>query len=209
MGLSSSPYIFSKLSDFVVRCSVREGCACIINYLDDFAVVDRSYDLTKADQLCLIAVLRRLGFSISYKKVTPPSQLARFLGIDIDTQHLKLRLPEDKIQKLITVLEEFSKKRKSTRRDLERLGGLLSHCSKVVKGGRSFCVRIYDAVKVTREPYFKFRLSADFKSDVKWWLDFVRRFNGSAVVLGGHAAYISIYTDASLWGFGPSTHRIG
>ena len=96
---------------------------CVINYLDDFAIVNRSFDETEKDQLCLIAILRRLGFSISYKKVTPPAQLARFLGIDIDTRNLELRLPEDKIEKLLLILDEFSTKRKSTRRELERLGG--------------------------------------------------------------------------------------
>ena len=39
MGLSSSPYIFSKISDFIVRYANREGVATVINYVDDFALV--------------------------------------------------------------------------------------------------------------------------------------------------------------------------
>ena len=42
MGLSSGPYVFSKVSDFVVRCMVREGYTECINYLDDFCMVART-----------------------------------------------------------------------------------------------------------------------------------------------------------------------
>ena len=73
MGLSSSPYIFSKVSDFIVRCTVREGCNYVLNYLDDFAIVNSTCQEGRRDQMRLISVLSRLGFSISYKKVTPPA----------------------------------------------------------------------------------------------------------------------------------------
>ena len=132
MGLSSSPYIFSKISDFIVCCSVREGCCCIINYLDDFAIVNRDFGKTEHDQMCLIGILRRLGFSISFRKVTPPAQVTCFLGIDMDTIQIELRLPDYKVLKLLAVLEEFSNRKKATRRELERLSCLLSHCSKGV-----------------------------------------------------------------------------
>ena len=42
MGLSSSPYVFAKISDFIVRCLVREGFGECVNYLDDFCVIGRS-----------------------------------------------------------------------------------------------------------------------------------------------------------------------
>ena len=44
MGLSSSPDVFSKISDFVVTCMVREGFSDCINYLDDFCVLARRED---------------------------------------------------------------------------------------------------------------------------------------------------------------------
>ena len=202
MGLSSSPYIFSKISDFVTRCAVRESCTYIVNYLDDFAVLARNYVTCAADQLRLIHILRRLGFSISYRKVTSPSQTVRFLGIEISTTDLELRLPHDKIIKLQNVLEVFYCKKKASRRELERLGGLLAHCSKVVKGGRSFTSRIYDAIRVTKKPFYKIRLNASFKLDIDWWRNFASNFNGVRRMLGKHAPFFSIYTDASSKGFG-------
>ena len=39
MGLSSNPYIFSKMSDFIVRCATREQISRVVNYLDDFCII--------------------------------------------------------------------------------------------------------------------------------------------------------------------------
>ena len=48
----------------------------------------------------LVGLLRRLGFYASFKKLTAPAQVSRFLGIDIYTVEIELRLPKDKLQKL-------------------------------------------------------------------------------------------------------------
>ena len=202
MGLSSSPYVFSKVSDFVVRCAVREGVHRVVNYLDDFCIISGSYGEGRRDQQVMIAVLRRLGFNVSFAKVISPSTSVRFLGINIDTERLEMSLPEDKLTKLKGILEEFRGRRKATRRELERLGGLLAHCSKVIKGGRTFCRRIYDAMNSVKEPHYKVKLGPGFREDIAWWADFAARFNGKARILGRFAAHVATYSDASDWGYG-------
>ena len=49
---------FSKISDFVTRCMVREGTDRVVNYLDDFCLLDSSVDEVNKDQLKLIRILR-------------------------------------------------------------------------------------------------------------------------------------------------------
>ena len=135
MGLSSSPYIFSKVSDFVVRCMVRQGVTDCVNYLDDFCVVGRGERDCTVAQHTLVAILRRLGFYISFRKLTAPAQVTRFLGIDIDSVRMELRLLGDKLEKLITQLNHFVRRRKASKRELESLAGVLAHCCKVIHGG--------------------------------------------------------------------------
>ena len=72
MGLSSSPFMFSKISDFVVRCMVREGFDECVNYLDDFCMVSRSQVGCIMAQHTLVSILRMLGFYISFRKLPPP-----------------------------------------------------------------------------------------------------------------------------------------
>ena len=62
MGLSSSPYMFSKISDFIVRCLVRGGFEECVNYLDDFCVVSYMMAGCTTAQWALLAILLRLGF---------------------------------------------------------------------------------------------------------------------------------------------------
>ena len=38
MRLSSSPFIFTKISNFITRCCELFGVKGVINYLDDFVV---------------------------------------------------------------------------------------------------------------------------------------------------------------------------
>ena len=57
MGLSSSPLIFSKISDFITRCMIRRRL---------FTWVSRQE--VSLHHLRLIHLLRRLGFFINYLK---------------------------------------------------------------------------------------------------------------------------------------------
>ena len=207
MGLASSPFIFSRISDFIVRCASREGIPDVTNYLDDFCVVGRSKEETGDYQVRLMGILRRMGFYISFKKLLSPTTKIRFLGIDIDAQKLELTLPEDKLIKLQDVLGRFEGRRRATRRELERLGGLLAHCAKVVRGGRTFSRRVYDIIAQLRKPYYSARLNVGFKEDVGWWRKFVGRFNGKAGIVRASTPTRAVYSDSSGWGFG-ATHGV-
>lgn len=202
MGLSSSPYVFSKISDFIVRCLAREGFDSCVNYLDDFCVFSGNRVSCEAAQLRLITILRRIGFYISFKKLTPPAQVTRFLGIEVDAVEMELRLPADKLLKLRDQLGKFLARKKATKRELEMLGGILAHCCKVVHGGRTFSRRVYDLIASVDRSWHMVRLNAEFRLDVKWWLDFAADFNGKAKIIPSLEPWICIYSDASLLGFG-------
>ena len=90
----------------------------------------------------LVRILRRLGFYVSYKKLICPGQVIRFLGIHIDTVKMELRLPADKLFKLLELLKFYINKRKASKKELESLAGVLAHCCKVIHGGRTFSRRV-------------------------------------------------------------------
>ena len=108
---------------------------------------------TRGFQLIMIAILCHLGFHISFKKLISPGAKIRFLGIDMDSETLELALLQDKVTKLCLMLGELVGKRKATRKQLERLAGLLAHCAKVVRGGHTFTRRVYDLIGTLREPF--------------------------------------------------------
>lgn len=74
----------------------------VVNYLDDFLVKGSTLEECQENQQALIDFLRFLGLHISWHKVSSPAQVAIYLGITIDSQKMELRLPEGKIEKLLS-----------------------------------------------------------------------------------------------------------
>lgn len=201
MGLSSSPYIFSQISDFVTRCAKKSGVIRVVNYLDDFCIIGSTYDEAVNHRDQVLHVLRQLGFYINYSKTTNPSTFCRFLGIIINSVTMELCLPEDKHVALINILRHFENVNKATRKQLEKLAGHLAHCAKVIRGGRTFSRNVYDLMEKVKRPYLKIRLSKGFKKDINWWITFSATFNGKAKILGNKATVFSNYSDASSFSY--------
>ena len=103
---------------------------------------------------------------------------------------------------MMAAFMEMEGRKKTTRIKLEHLAGWLAHCAKVVHGRWTFCRCIYDTVNAVAKPHFKVRLSSGFHEDRRWWLDFARKFNGKAKIIGRHTPYVTTYSDASSEGVG-------
>ena len=59
------------------------------------------------------------------------------------------------------------------------MGGLLSHCSHVIDGGRTHSRRFYDLYKVILNNNLKrVKLGLAAREDLKWWANFSETFNG-------------------------------
>lgn len=201
-GTRVSPYVFNSLTDAVSRYMNASGFMCY-NYLDDFLVVGDTYADCQRAQLVLHGVLRELGFYIAYKKVLSPSCVQRYLGIIIDTHQMKLFLPQDKLQKLKEELAFFDGRRQATRRQLQRLCGILGHCATLVRGGRTFSHRIIGMLSAFSPSKRRITLSKNFFLDIQWWKTFAAWFNGEARMVGQQVQdNVLISMDASGTGYG-------
>ena len=70
-------------------------------YLDDFLLICMDYATSLQGQLTLIALLRMLGFSISWPKVVGPTHKKIFPGTEIDIIKMTIRLPNSKVVDLL------------------------------------------------------------------------------------------------------------
>lgn len=91
-----------------------------------------------------LGICRSLGVPIAEDKTEGPSTSLVFLGIEIDSAAMTVRLPADKLAKARTLITEWSARRKCTKRELLSLIGFLSFACKVVKPGRIFLRRLID-----------------------------------------------------------------
>lgn len=196
-GTRMSPSVFTRITDAVSRHMESRGYFCA-NYLDDFLVMGRDFTECQQAQLYLHKVLRRLGFYISYKKVRSPAQIQTYLGVELDSIQMKLRLPDDKIASLHHELEFFAGRLRATKKQLQHLCGILAHCSTLVRGGRTFSHRVIEMLSHFTPGKNYISLSKSFRADLMWWTDFAAWFNGEAkIIKPGPMNTAVIHTDAA------------
>lgn len=110
------PYYFHSISCLVA--DVLRNCFGIpvVQYLDDYMFVYPIREGASENQKLAIRLLRYLGFHISWSKVTAPATVATYLGVEIDTVNMILRLPQDKVEKFKSMVGKFSNAKFISRR---------------------------------------------------------------------------------------------
>ena len=103
---------------------------------------------------------------LAVKKMEGPSCSLMFLGICLVTTKMELRLPEDKLTRLSSVVRQWRSKKMCLKRELLSLIGQLQHACRVVKPGRSFLWRMIDLSITTTELHHHIRLNKGFHSDL-------------------------------------------
>lgn len=199
-GLWSAPSIFNSISNFIVRYMEAEGVSSL-GYLDDFFVSGTNVDECAKKQNDLISVIQQIGFKINDQKVIAPSQTPKYLGIILDLQSMVFRLPQNKLQKTHQSVREILSKKFISRKKLEQLTGLLAHCSVLVRGGRTFCRRLYGLLKATQGKR-RIHLAEVFRLDFQWWDSFLHIFDGQCPIFPQTIPNHHYFTEASNSGFG-------
>ena len=82
-----------------------------------------------------------------------------FLGMELDSVALEIRLPQEKLSQLKAVLASWRGRKVCRKRDLLSLIGLLSHACKVVRAGRSFLRRLIDLSTIAKHLHHFIRLT--------------------------------------------------
>lgn len=199
-GGRRSPLIFHRLTQAVCRMMARRGFKTYA-YIDDFITLTATKQESLEALNCLIALLRKLGFLINWKKVVDPTQDIVFLGININSIEMSLRLPDGKLRSIHAELDHMLGKKRASKRQLQSLAGRLSFAAAVVAGGRVFLRRIIDAICTLRNKSDRIILGGSLRGDIEWWHNFMQVFNGKSLLLQDHPIQ-SILTDASNSGAG-------
>ena len=152
-GLRSAPKIFTAVADGLTWAIVCEGISNVIHYLDDFFFCGPadSEECTAALHTAL-PLCERLGFPVAQEKVVDPATVITFLGIELDSVRQELRLPQDKLERIKTLINRWSKKHCATKHELQCLLGHLNHACTVVKPGRTFIHNVIALLRLPKHP---------------------------------------------------------
>ena len=201
-GLRSAPIIFSALADALAWMMLRKGVSFVDHYIDDFITAGRPRSMECHNNLqTMLETCDSTGTPVEPDKTEGPSTVLVFLGIEIDTTAMQLRLPADKLARLKELLWKWRGKKECKKRDLKSLIGVLSHACKVVKPGRTFLRRLIDLSKIVTKPSHFVRLNREARSDIEWWFRFADRWNGVSIMCLSNSrnCNITVTSDASGW----------
>ena len=115
----------------------------VTHLLDDFIFV-RSYNepTFQNSLLSFDCLAQEMYIPLNETKRCLPTTCQIVYGIEIDTNAMQLRLPQDKLSRVLSLVNRMAKCRKVTLRDMLLLIGLLSFARLVVFAGRSVLRRL-------------------------------------------------------------------
>ena len=189
----------------------ERGIETPLHYLDDFLILSPTGSplcgqalqttLTLCDEL---GVSSRPG-----EKPQGPATTLTFLGIEIDSVAGQVRLPHDKLDRLLTTINQWMKQAddptprgRGKKRDLLSLIGLLTHAATVVRPGRAFLRGLIDATATVQDLEHWVHLNRSARADIAWWHTFLRTWNGISVMPPSNEPFIIVSDASGGWGCG-------
>jgi len=180
MGCSRSCRLFESFSTFLHwYVEQKSGLSTLDHYLDDFffAGKEGSGNCKKLMD-CFSDTCHEFGIPLASDKSVGSVTMLTFLGLDIDTENMLIKIPQSKLDALVQMLEQFLTGKKITLKDLQSLVGSLSFFGKAISSSRAFNRRFYDLMAHAKKPHHFIKLRAEVKEDMRMWLCFLRSFNG-------------------------------
>ena len=204
-GLTTGPRLFTKILKVPLSVLRQWFGFRIVGYLDDTLIMAKSNKLVDEQAVEAAKLFTKLGFHINQKKSSVvPSQKVEYLGVEIDSQSMKVRLTRDKASRLLEFILDFRKKQHYTVRDAAGLIGKLLATEPANPWALLFTKRMEtEKSHALRSAQGNFDAPMTFTDwalkDLDWWEQNilklwapVRRSNPDKI----------IYTDASKKGWG-------
>lgn len=203
-GLSLAPLIFTKLMKPVASFLRNKGYLLVI-YLDDILLLDNSYDRCLDCVTQTVNLLQSLGFVINDKKSNLiPRQSQTFLGFELDSQDMLVKLPDTKKNKILNKVNEILKFKPLSIRDFASFLGLLCSACPGISYGWLYTKELerqkFLALHKHNDDYDKIMsIPPCLKSDLLWW---AKHIMISSNPIRKNKFTLEIFSDASLTGWG-------
>ena len=197
-GLATGPYIFTKLMRPLVKCWRASACKIVV-YLDDGMGASHSFSSCVHQANRVKSDIINSGLVPNDEKsMWCPNQQLTWLGLDWNLQFQTLSIPQKKIVKLLTSINDVLASRKIKARQLASVMGLINSTS-IVFGSicklmtkalhrRINCVLTWDSVLT---------LDSDWIKELQFWLRSVKNLNCRSIVLKPNLCRKVVYSDAA------------
>ena len=202
-GCSISCAHFERFSTFLEFCIRNHTDSEFwIHYLDDFLAGNEQLDTAKCIKRKALDLFKYFGVPYAPEKNEGPTTKLTFLGIEIDTIAMVVRLPTDKVKNLLDTIESFITKyqQKVTLKQMQSLIGKLNFACRAIRPGRPFCRRFINTTIGLSNPNHHIRISSSVLHDLLVWKEFLTSHNGVSVMLPNSwedNETLQFYTDSA------------
>ena len=153
-----------------------------INYLDDLGLAEKEEDADTA-YAALLDLLHQIGLKESPAKCVPPCTVMVFLGIEVNTVLLLLKILHEKWCEIVELVKKWLNKREATLNEVQQLAGALNFACRCVCSGRIYLSRILNYLREFGNDKLSRRMvTAQVKEDVKWWAELAHMYNGVSLM---------------------------
>ena len=127
MGCSASCKIFEILSNALQWiASSKLHIRNISHVLDDFLRLARDKAVGQAQLSAFLSMCADVGIPTAPDKTVQPTQVITFLGLELDSVAIEMRLPVDKLNRCTGLIETCLKKDKIQLKPLQSIIGTLN-----------------------------------------------------------------------------------
>ena len=199
-GARMSSFAMQMAADFIVRALRKRGVKAHM-YLDDVVIISPNTQVANRQYDETLRLIESLGLQVAQKKLQPPAPRVTWLGIQFDTENNTLSIPNPKLEEIKRCMAAAAKRTTITKKQLQRIIGVINHLAKVVRAARLFIGRILAAYRATEGEEVK--VTHHVKADLKWFSRFLSSANGRAI-LPHNRTVLRIWADACMNGAGAS-----
>lgn len=201
-GLASAPRIFTRLLKPLFAHLRKLGTDCVY-YLDDSVILAETFKECKLSTDLAINLFTKAGFTVNVKKsVTIPKQRIKFLGFIIDSVDMKIYLPAEKQEKLISEAKTLlAHPRVKILKLAQVIGMIVAYMPAFIYGKLHYRGLELDKIAGLKLRTYQgfLTLSSYAKQDLQWWIENAK-LSGSPVKSPIYD--VELFTDASLTGCG-------
>ena len=138
-GLCSSHAIFNHYADALEFVMQANGINDLLHYLNDYFMAGPAGTGKCQHNInTMVEVCREMGFVVNPSKVTSPSPITSFLGIDIDSHEGVAHIDPKRLQEISQELSGFHWAKLATKCEILMLIGKLHFVCRVCPPGRAF-----------------------------------------------------------------------
>ena len=196
-GLSSAPYLFTKLMRPLVKYWRSRGLYCIV-YLDDGFLMDSTLEKTQRASHLVYGDLVASGFVINQEKsIWCPVQSIVWLGIVWNFEHGTIAVTDARIAKIEEKLSFILQKKLVSTRELASVTGSVISLSPVF-GNLSRIMSRHCQISIAASPGWDSFSELDpyCIAELQFWLSSIKKYNSKNCFLSLSHNQI-VYSDAS------------